>query len=151
MPRLASRCLTFVAMAAALCAIPAYAQAPSGRISGVVRDAGGAPVEAARVTATNNLTRATRTTTTAGDGAYTISGLAAGSYTVSVSLVGFRRTVRTDVQLAEEARVEFALEPLALQEIVVTATLREQELAEVPFSVAAPTALMLRERGADDI
>jgi iron complex outermembrane receptor protein len=145
------RCLTFVVLAAALSGISAYAQTPTGRITGVVRDAGGAPVEAARVTATNNLTRAARSTTTAADGAFTISGLAAGSYTVSVSLVGFRRTVRTDVQLAEEARIDFALEPLALQEIVVTATLREQELAEVPFSVAAPTAAMLRERGADDI
>jgi iron complex outermembrane receptor protein len=151
MLRLGSRCLTFVALAVGLSSVPGFAQMPSGRITGVVRTAGGEALEAARVTATNTLTRATRSTTTGADGAYTISGLIPGGYTVSASLVGFRRATRADIQLADEARVDFTLEPLALQEVVVTATLREQELADVPFSVAAPTATMLRERGADDI
>jgi iron complex outermembrane receptor protein len=148
MLRLGSRCLTIVAMAVAL---SSSAQAQTGRITGVVRDAGGSPVEAVRVTATNNVTRATRTTNTTADGAYTISGLTAGSYTVSAALVGFRRETRPNVQLTDEARVDFVVQPTTLQEVVVTATLREQELADVPFSVAAPTATMLRERGADDI
>jgi iron complex outermembrane receptor protein len=151
MIRLGSRCITFVALSAALFGVTARAQTPSTRITGVVRDAGGAAVEAARVTATNNMTRATRSTTTGGDGAYSISGLTPGAYTVVVSLVGFRRATRTDVQIAGDATLDFVLEPATLQEVVVTATLREQELADVPFSVAAPTALMLRERGADDI
>jgi iron complex outermembrane receptor protein len=151
MLRLASRCFTFVALAVALPSVPAYAQTPSGRITGVVRDAGGAALEAARVAVTNNVTRATRSTTTAGDGAYMVSGLIPGAYTVSVSLVGFRRAARADVQVTGDATVDFVLEPLALQEIVVTATLREQELADVPFSIAAPTAQVLRERGAEDI
>ena len=146
-----SRCLTFVALAAALLGVTAYAQTPTARITGVVRDAGGGAIEAARVTATNNLTRATRSTTTAADGAYTLSGLIPGGYTVSVSLVGFRRALRTEVQITGDATVDFVLEPLTLQEVVVTATLREQELADVPFSVAAPTAQFLRERGAETI
>ncbi len=145
------RLLTFVALASALSSVPMYAQIPSGRITGVVRVAGGPVLEAARVTATNNVTRATRSTTTAADGAYTVSGLAPGAYTVSASLIGFRRVARTDVQVTGEATVDFVLEPLALQEVVVTATLREQELADVPFSIAAPTAQVLRERGAENI
>ena len=151
MLRLYSRCLTFVGLAAVLSSIPAHAQTPSARITGTVRDAQGVGIEAARVTATNNLTRATRSTTTGVDGAYAISGLTAGSYTVAVSLVGFRRSSRADVQVTADATVDFVLEPLPLQAITVTATLREQELADVPFSVAAPTASVLRERGADDI
>lgn len=146
-----SRCFILVALAAALSAVPAYAQAPSGRIIGVVRDSRGAALEAARVTVTNSLTGATRGTTTSADGAYTVSGLAAGAYTVSASLFGFRRVTRTGVQVAAETRVDFVLEPLPLQAITVTATLREQELADVPFSIAAPTASVLRERGADNI
>ena len=47
--------------------------------------------------------------------------------------------------------MDFVLEPLPLQAVVVTATLREQELADVPFSIAAPTARQLRERGAENI
>lgn len=155
---LVSRCLTFVALAAALCgvpAIPALAQTPSsGRITGVVRDAQGAAREAATVAVTNNVTRATKSTTTAADGAYTISGLAPGAYTVSVSLIGFRRVTRADVQLVGEggeATADFALEAVSLQTVMVTATLREQELADVPFSIAAPTASVLRERGAENI
>src|SRR5688500_16201716 len=151
MLRLYSRCLTFVGLAAVLSSIPAHAPTPSARITGTVRDAQGVGIEAARVTATNNLTRATRSTTTGVDGAYAISGLTAGSYTVAVSLVGFRRSSRADVQVTADATVDFVLEPLPLQAITVTATLREQELADVPFSVAAPTASVLRERGADDI
>ena len=151
MLRLSSRWLAFAALGAALFGERADAQTPSGRISGVVRDARGVGLEAARVTATNNLTRATRSTTTGADGAYSIAGLTAGSYTVATSLVGFRRSTRADVQLTGETTVDFVLDPLPLQEITVTATLREQALAEVPFSVAAPTASLLRQRGADDI
>ena len=151
MLRLSSRWLAFVVLGAALLVERAHAQTPSGRISGVVRDAQGVGLEAARVTVTNNLTRATRSTTTGADGAYGISGLTAGSYTVSTSLVGFRRATRPDVQVTGETTVDFALDPLPLQAITVTATLREQELADVPFSVAAPTASVLRQRGADDI
>jgi iron complex outermembrane receptor protein len=149
---LGSRCFTFVALAAALFGVPTYAQTPSGRITGAVRDARGAAVQAARVTATNNVTGATRSTTTAADGAYSVSGLAPGAYTVAASQFGFRRVARTDVQVAgEAAAVDFVLEPLPLQAVVVTATLREQELADVPFSIAAPTATELRERGAENI
>ncbi|MGQ0714172.1 MAG: TonB-dependent receptor [Gemmatimonadaceae bacterium] len=151
MLRPGSLCLSVLALAAALSATPFQAQTPNARLSGTVRDAQGVGLEAARVTATNNLTRTTRSTTTGPDGAYTISGLTAGSHTVTVSLVGFRRVTRADVSVAGDASVDFVLEPLPLQAITVTATLREQELAEVPFSVAAPTASMLRERGADDI
>jgi iron complex outermembrane recepter protein len=67
--------------------------------------------------------------------------------------VGFRRTTRENVQVTGDApfSVDIALEPVMLAGITVTATLREQALADVPFSIAAPTAQTLRERGADDI
>jgi iron complex outermembrane receptor protein len=55
------------------------------------------------------------------------------------------------VQLQQDATVDLVVAPLPLQAITVTATLREEELADVPFSVAAPTAKDLRERGAENI
>ena len=74
--------LTYVLLTTLLLAlgsVPVIAQTPSGRITGVVREASGAAVEAARVTVTNNVTGARRSTTTAPDGAYTVSGLAQGA------------------------------------------------------------------------
>ncbi|HEU5183846.1 MAG TPA: TonB-dependent receptor, partial [Gemmatimonadaceae bacterium] len=115
-----------------------------------MRDPQSVPIEAARVTATNRATRATRSTTTAADGRYTLAGLSRGTHSVTVSLVGFRRVVQT-VEVTDATTLDVVLQPLPLEAVTVTATLREQELADVPFSVAAPTARVLRERGAEDI
>jgi hypothetical protein len=123
----------------------------TGRISGNVRDASGSPVVGARVTATNVLTGATRTAATSAGGSYAIPGLATGRYNVTASMVGYRRATRADVTVSGETTVDFGVELLPLQAVTVTATLREQELADIPFSIAAPTASMLRERGAENI
>ena len=146
-----TRCLTFALLAVVLTTSVALAQTPNGRITGVVRDSAGATREGATVRATNTASGVTRSATTRGDGGYTISGLASGTYTVTASLIGFRRTTRSDVRVDGEASVDLTLTALPLQAITVTATLREQELTDVPFSVAAPTARDLRERGADNI
>jgi iron complex outermembrane receptor protein len=137
---------------AALSAFPgASAQTPPGRVNGVVRDSLGNALVDARVTATHGATGLARSTTTIQGGAYTLTGLAAGTYTISVMKLGFRRASRSDVQVSDAANVDFVLDPLPLQSVVVTATLREQELADVPFSIAAPTARQLRDRGAENI
>ena len=147
------RFLTLAALAAVLYSAPAYAQQAGSRITGVVRDARGAAVSGATVTVTNQATGASRSASTASDGVYAVSGLAAGAYTVSASLPGMRRVSQTDVQIAANAAVAFdlALQPVLLDEVVVTAMLREQELALVPFSIAAPTAEVLRARGVESI
>jgi iron complex outermembrane receptor protein len=150
MLRLGFRCSTIVALIA-LVAAPASAQTPNGRISGVVRDSGGATREGVTVRATNSATGAARSATTRGDGAYTISDVPPGTYTVAASLIGFRRATRTNVAVQGDVNVDLVLLPLPLQAITVTATLREEELSDVPFSVAAPTARVLRERGAENI
>src|SRR5439155_16813814 len=106
----------------------------------------------ATVRATNERTGASSRTTTAADGGYTVASLAPGAYTVSASLPGLR-TVSKGVQVAAGAAVslDLILQPVTLEAITVTATLREQEIKDVPFSVAAPTAQILRARGADNI
>ncbi len=145
-----SRFLALAALAAALYAVPALAQ--TGRISGVVRGAGGGTVSGVAIRATNQRTGASSRTTTAADGGYTVSGLAPGAYTVSASLPGLR-AVSQNVQVAAGAAVslDLVLQPLTLEAITVTAMLREQQLKDVPFSVAAPTADVLRARGAENI
>ena len=129
---------------------PTLAQV-SGRISGTVRDAAGQSVGSARVIATNAITGTTRSATTNESGSYSIAELAPGTYNVSASLFGYRRALRSDVRVTGDTRVDLVLELLPLQAVTVTATLREQELTDVPFSIAAPTASVLRERGAENI
>jgi iron complex outermembrane receptor protein len=109
-------------------------------------------VSGVAVRATNERTGATSRTTTAADGSYTVSGLAPGSYTVAASLPGLR-TVSQNVQVAAGAAVslDLVLQPLTLEAVTVTAMLREQQIKDVPFSVAAPTAQLLRLRGVDNI
>ena len=140
-----------LALAAALIGVPALAQTPIGRISGVVRDERGLGREGVLVAARNEATGGTRNTSTATGGTYSFTGLPPGSYTVTVSLIGFQRAAQTNVQVVGEATVDFVIRPVLLQSVIVTATLREQTLADVPFSIAAPSGRELRERGADDI
>ena len=84
----ASRLLSMAVLALILCAVPAYAQ--NGRITGTVKDASGTALSGVGVRATNQRTNAASRTTTATDGSFTISGLAAGTYTVSASMPGLR-------------------------------------------------------------
>ena len=140
-----------ITLAAALFGAPQAAEAQTGRITGTVREARGVARTAATVTATNTATGQVGTAVTREDGTYAIQNLAAGNYTVSASLIGFQRATRTNVQVDGETTVDFVLQPVSLQAVVVTATLREQELADVPFSIAAPSAQLLRARGADNI
>jgi iron complex outermembrane receptor protein len=130
---------------------PAFAQAPGGRIVGAVRDAQGATVQRATVTVTSTATGAVKRTTTGVDGRYAMAELASGAYTVAASMVGYRRESRADVRVAGETTVDFTMQLLPLQAVTVTAALREQSLADVPFSVAATSAQTLRERGVSSL
>ena len=134
-----------------LASTPAMSAAQDARIVGTVRSAVGTALASSRVTVSNNLTRVTRTAVTDATGAYSVAGLTEGVYTVTASLFGYQANSRADVQVPGAGSVDFTLQPLPLQAVTVTATLREQELSDIPFSIAAPTASMLRERGAENI
>jgi iron complex outermembrane receptor protein len=144
------RFLTGAALAALVAAAPAAGQ--TGQVAGVVR-ARGIATSGARVTATNQATGAVTRATSAADGKYAIAGLAPGAYAVAASLPGLRALTTRDVQVTADgtATVDFDLQPLTLEAVTVTAMLREQELAKVPFSIVAPTEQALRVRGADNI
>jgi iron complex outermembrane receptor protein len=147
-----TRVFASAVIAAILSAASAAAQAPGGSIEGIVR-ARGIAASGARVTATNQATGAVTRATSAADGKYRIASLAPGAYTVAASLPGLRTLSHRDVPVSATAAttVDFDLQPLTLEAITVTAMLREQELAKVPFSIAAPTQQALRVRGADNI
>ena len=144
---------SLIILAAVLYGSAAGAQGPTASVTGVVRAESGAALAAVRVTVTNRATGSTRTGATNANGHYAIAGLAPGAYTVGAAVVGYRKTSQSDVRVDAQTTVDLTLEalPTTLNAITVTATLREQELKDVPFSIAAPTASELRERGAETI
>jgi iron complex outermembrane receptor protein len=99
----------------------------------------------------NPTTHATQTVVTGADGSFAAT-VPTGVYSLTVSLKGFGRQVKRDLEVGGAgATADFALEPRGEEEVTVTAMLREQNLQDVPFSVAAPTEGDLRSRGAEDI
>src|SRR5436190_22299697 len=147
----ASRLLSIAAFVALLFGAPGMALAQNGRIRGVVRDSHASPLAGAVVRAIGP--GPARRATTSEDGSYSLTGLAAGTYTVSASLPGVRTQQKTGVQVAAdaEAQVDFVMTALELEAVTVTAMKREEQLIDVPLSIAAPTEQALRVRGVDNI
>src|SRR5216117_3217258 len=147
----ASRLLSIAAFVALLFVAPGMALAQNGRIRGVVRDSHASPLAGAVVRAIGP--GPARRATTSEDGSYSLTGLAAGTYTVSASLPGVRTQQKTGVQVAAdaEAQVDFVMTALELEAVTVTAMKREEQLIDVPLSIAAPTEQALRVRGVDNI
>lgn len=135
-----------------LLALPTAAQAAGG-IAGTVTDSTGRIVPGVSVTVTNQQTGASSSATSLPDGTYTVEPLSPGSYSVTASFAGFRRVTQKDLQVTDAGRltVDLTLEAARAEEITVTAMLREQIVGEVPFSIAAPSEELLRERGVDNV
>ena len=64
----------------------------TGSVTGTITDPNGAVVPAAKVTLTNQATRAELTATTNDAGGFNFTALQPGAYTVSVTASGFKRT-----------------------------------------------------------
>lgn len=131
--------------------VQAAAQGSTGGIVGVVRAAHGTAAARATVTVSTAAGAVVRTALTGAGGYYSVAGLPAGTYTVTATMVGFRRQSRPGVRVSGDVTVDFTLDVLTLNAVTVTASLREQALADLPFSVAAPSAQTMRERGIDNL
>ena len=95
----ALRCGWIAAAIVFLAAHLASAQAGTAGLTGTVKDAQGAVVPGATVTATNQSLGTARTTMSNAEGAYSIPGLQPGDYNVKVELTGFRTFVHEKVEL----------------------------------------------------
>jgi hypothetical protein len=98
---------------------------PSGAVVGIVRDAAGTPVPEARV-AIEALARQVRT---GADGSFTIAGLPAGSYEISVRKLGFREA-RAMIPIIADSTLNIGIAlveaPQQLRRVVVEASLLNQ-------------------------
>ncbi len=114
---------------AALCVLlfsssSALGQAVNATLLGTVTDASGAVVAGARVTTTEMKTGVVRSITTNDSGNYAFADLPPGQYAVAVEKQGFKKAVRSgvDVVVNTDTRVNLALEPGTINEsVVVTA------------------------------
>ena len=119
----AARRVLLVALALVMAASLALAQGTGATtpLSGRVVDTTGAVIPGADVTAKNNATAATYTTVTGPDGTFRIPYVNPGTYTVTVSLMGFKTVSLPDVQVvtATPASVRVVLDVGSLEETVV--------------------------------
>ena len=128
---------------------PAIGQVLYGSIVGTVKDATGGVLPGATVTITQKETKATREAVTDAAGAYRFPTLQPGTYSVVVTMSGFRNFTRDDVPvtLNTVSRVEAALSVSQLSESVTVSAehavlqtdraevreeLRSRELTDLP-------------------
>jgi hypothetical protein len=94
-----TRVLVFFALLLPL-ALPAYGQGgASSAITGVVHDTAGGVIPGATVVVKSGTTGSTFETVTNSSGAFNVPSLPAGTYTVTVSLQGFKTAEITDVRV----------------------------------------------------
>jgi hypothetical protein len=119
MRRICSRVIVIVVCLLSLSAL-ASAQGASSSITGVVSDTAGGVVPGAAVVVTSNATGTKYQTITNANGAFNVPALPAGSYTVTVSLQGFKSAVVTDVrvQIGAPTTIKPVLEVGTLAETV---------------------------------
>lgn len=106
---------------AAAAAVPALAQGTAATsLAGTVVDTGGGVIPGVTVVVKNNATGATYETVTNTSGAFSVPALDAGTYTVTVSLSGFKTSVINDVRLVTNTpgNIKVALEVGHLEETV---------------------------------
>jgi hypothetical protein len=101
-------------------AVAAFAQSDRGGITGTILDPAAAVVPGAKIIAKNVDNGALFEATATATGDYTLTGLPAGKYDISVEAAGFKKEVRPDiqVQVAQTARVDFALQVGASAETI---------------------------------
>jgi phosphatidate phosphatase APP1 len=106
--------------------VPASAQTSTSSISGTVVDSGGGAIPGAAVTVKNEAGASFETVTNS-EGLFSVPALAAGTYTVSVSLTGFKTAVITPVRIAlgTPAALRVALEVGQLAETITVASSSE--------------------------
>jgi len=85
--------------------VVAFGQTETGQISGVVKDATGAVVPGAKITATSTATGIARTAVSSASGNYTIPALKPSTYNVVIEAKGFKK-FETRVQVAVSADVD---------------------------------------------
>jgi hypothetical protein len=122
--------VSILALAFVLCSVCAFGQTESSQISGTITDTSGAVVKDAKVEAKSVNNGFTRQVTTNGAGNYTIPGLKADTYEVTVDLAGFQK-VSKKVTLGVGANLDVSLQLTVGAETTVVEVTASNEGNEV--------------------
>ena len=117
-------------------ALPAFSQTIDGSITGRTVDSSGAAIQNASITvqeSSKDLKVVTKSTT---EGNFTVSGLQPGKYTVTVEAAGFKKAVRSGVNL--DANEKLAMGAITMEvgavteavEVTAAATMLQTESVE---------------------
>ena len=148
-----------------LCAAAlSFAQVSTSQITGTVRDASGAVIPGAKVSATNEATGVSYTQNTTATGVYAFTAVPVGSYTVAVEAQGFRTTKQTgavltvntplDIDIAlevgqasETISVEASTVAVQTENATVGAVVSSQEATQLPLNGRNPLTLLVLQPG----
>jgi hypothetical protein len=142
----------------------AFAQTGTSNITGTIRDANGAAVPGATVTAKNDATGVASSQTTTESGLYSFSSLPVGKYTITVEKQGFKTLQKTNntLQVGEPLSVDGTLEIGQVSETVTitggpeqlqssNATIgnvvEQKAIEALPLNGRNPLTLLLLEPG----
>ena len=145
-------CTCVVACALLAFATPIFGQGgTSSTLSGVVVDSGGGVIPGADVVAKNDATGVSQSSVTNGQGAFSFPGLSVGTYTVTVTLQGFKTYIARNVVLTtgapahvkavleiggmtEQVTVSSSSEIIQTQSSTVSTTLNTNQITKLPLT-----------------
>jgi hypothetical protein len=134
-------------------ALPAYAQLDRAQISGVVQNQRGGVIPGATVTATNQATQLSNTAVTNETGYYVFPHLVPGVYDIAAQLQGFKKHVRTGLQVDAAGRValDLTLEAGTLTDSVTAESVPLRNDVAVRMTITAKDIEMMSFNGRNPI
>ena len=134
-----------------------FSQVSSGAISGTVVDTTGAAIPGAGIRLTNQGSGQSFSAVSSNVGSFTVSSLAPGLYTVSVSLISFKTFVATDVKVnvgetyslvavlevgdvTERITVTAGRDIVNTTETQISKTISKKQIADLPLNGLIPSA-----------
>src|SRR5215469_6749843 len=125
------------------------AQGLTGQISGTVTDGGGAVILGATIVLVNSGTEATHETVSDARGTFVFPDLLAGSYTLKVSMSGFKTYEQTGIELSANERV--ALRQVTLEIGRVEETVQVMAAAALVQTRSSERSGLITPRELEDI
>lgn len=151
-----SRVLVLLSLLTAFC-LSAFTQSDRGSITGTVQDSTGAVVTNAKITAKDQATGETRTTTSSASGAYQLSELKASVWTLTAEAPGFKQTTYENIKVAvgvvqsldvklsvgatsEVVNVQGEIPVLQTENATLQTNVTERQVREMPLQVQSDYA-----------
>ena len=159
------RCFLYLPAVLFMVCVSVLAQTSTGRIVGAIQDQAGAIVSGAAITAINEETSVTYTTTASDAGKYTFEALPPGRYTVTVEAANFKRfsSSQNVVTANDTTTINASLEVGNISETVqvvgtyervqtsqsgnIGTIITERSLTDLPIAGRNPLALITSQPG----